>query len=238
MDCFDFVMNLIPILNGLIHRHPCTNQQPIDVLLSTMSLDENIATDFIDAQNATSFEKWLYNCLEASVFTEVLNGFSADDTIARLDHSLSPWTIPGLSDDFPSREMLRWRSNRNRFAWKSMNSVETKDLWTAQGDSCRAFIRRYNRMPGQRLFLLESEEANLLGLGPDTLQTGDLVWASSGSEWPFVFRPREEDGETQNDDGIMGSSTYDFVGEAYIHGIMHGELFHHSAPQWQEVVLR
>jgi len=235
--CPSFVVSLISMLNVLPEPYPWTNQSPIDVLLSTMSLDENGTTYSTKAQNSTDFEKWLYNSLQVLVFSKVHNGFSIDDIIDSLE-PFSPWTISALSEDFPDREMLRWTFHRNRFAWKNINSTETEKLFTVQGDFCRAFSRRYSRMPGQRLFLLEAEEGGLLGLGPNNLQTGDSLWVTSGSEWPYVFRSREEHSAMKYADGMTCSSIYEFVGEAYVHGIMHGELFRHSAPQWQEIVLR
>jgi hypothetical protein len=66
-------------------------------------------------------------------------------------------------------------------------------------------------MSGQRLFLLGSEQGNLLGLGPDSLQMGDSVWVTLGSEWPFVFRPRQKHRKTAKDEGSHRGSTYTFT---------------------------
>jgi hypothetical protein len=93
-------------------------------------------------------------------------------------------------------------------------------------------------MPGQRLFLLGSEQGNLLGLGPDTLQAGDFVWVTPGSERPFVFRSRQKHRKTAKDEGSHRGSTYESLGEPYVHGVMHGELFHQSALWWQDIVQR
>jgi hypothetical protein len=51
-----------------------------------------------------------------------------------------------------------------------------------------------------------------LGMFPEGLVKGDIVCAIIGAPAPFVIRPQERD-------------TYRFVGEAYVHGFMNGEIF-------------
>ena len=53
-------------------------------------------------------------------------------------------------------------------------------------------------------------ENNHLGLGPESAKEGDMVWILPGTNVPFVLR--RVDGQR-----------YTLVGEAHIHGIMHGE---------------
>lgn len=47
-----------------------------------------------------------------------------------------------------------------------------------------------------------------IGTGPATMATGDEVWVLYGGNMPFILRP---------------GTTHNFVGEAYVHGVMHGE---------------
>ena len=54
-----------------------------------------------------------------------------------------------------------------------------------------------------------------IGLGPASAEEGDVVAVLLGCEVPFMLR-KEEDGQ------------YRLIGEAYIHGIMFGELFAHD----------
>jgi hypothetical protein len=51
-----------------------------------------------------------------------------------------------------------------------------------------------------------------LGLGPDSVQINDEVWILAGSQVPFILR--SVDGSPRR---------YKLIGEAYVHGIMHGE---------------
>jgi hypothetical protein len=112
-----------------------------------------------------------------------------------------PWTDAGLSDNLLDREMLRRICHRKLCAWKHPNRTETEQLWKAQESLCHTFIRRFKRMPRQRLFLLGSKQGNLLGLGLDPLQAGDFVWVTPGSARPLVFRSRQKHRKTAKDEG-------------------------------------
>lgn len=54
-------------------------------------------------------------------------------------------------------------------------------------------------------------EQNWLGLGPTATEPGDELWLLKATPIPFVLRPTAD-------------GKYTVVGEAYVHGIMHGEL--------------
>jgi len=49
------------------------------------------------------------------------------------------------------------------------------------------------------------------GIGPLSMEAGDEIWIIAGEPVPCVLRPAEAD-------------HYEFIGEAYIYGIMQGEL--------------
>jgi hypothetical protein len=66
--------------------------------------------------------------------------------------------------------------------------------------------QQYNS--GRKLFTTSQK---WLGLGPECLEQDDEVWLLKHAAVPFILRPH-------------GESQYTLVGEAYVHGIMHGEL--------------
>ncbi|ERF77188.1 hypothetical protein EPUS_06468 [Endocarpon pusillum Z07020] len=70
MGCPNFVLQLIPLLNELPDHYPWTNQPPIDVLLSTMSLDDDNTATSVSTQGRSDFEKWLFNSLEALLYSK------------------------------------------------------------------------------------------------------------------------------------------------------------------------
>jgi hypothetical protein len=61
---------------------------------------------------------------------------------------------------------------------------------------------------GRKLFTTSQK---WLGLGPGCLEQDDEIWLLKNAAVPFILRPH-------------GESQYTLVGEAYVHGIMHGEL--------------
>jgi hypothetical protein len=54
-----------------------------------------------------------------------------------------------------------------------------------------------------------------VGIGPALLQAGDMVCILSGGATPFVLR--------QDSHSNPSKRRFQLVGEAYVHGIMHGE---------------
>ncbi|OAL47856.1 hypothetical protein IQ07DRAFT_633530 [Pyrenochaeta sp. DS3sAY3a] len=48
------------------------------------------------------------------------------------------------------------------------------------------------------------------GLGPRIMKPGDEIWLPMGATMPFIFRP-------------LGDSSFNILGQAYVHGIMRGE---------------
>lgn len=67
-------------------------------------------------------------------------------------------------------------------------------------------------------------EGGFIGLGHTSIVEGDEVWILSGCPTPMVLR--------RTSSGKM----YRVVGEAYIHGIMHGEYVRNGSP-WEDICL-
>ena len=61
-------------------------------------------------------------------------------------------------------------------------------------------------------------EGGRLGLGPWTTARGDEVWIVEGSRVPLVFRPKK-----MKQPAVLGILEYTFVGDGYLHEMMHGE---------------
>jgi len=79
------------------------------------------------------------------------------------------------------------------------NEGENLLLWAY----LKVMLRRCDE---RRLF---TTQAAMAGLGPRTMRNGDFVVILYGGKWPFVLRPQDD--------------KYRFVGQCYVHGIMHGE---------------
>ena len=73
----------------------------------------------------------------------------------------------------------------------------------------------------RRLFVTAN---GYIGLGPRSLQPGDEVWIVSGLGTPSVLRPSR-------------TGRFRWIGEAYVHGIMHGEAVQSGRLKFHEIDL-
>mgnify|MGYP003623022304 CR=1 FL=1 len=60
-----------------------------------------------------------------------------------------------------------------------------------------------------------------MGMYPNNMQQGDIIFALMGANVPFVLREAE-------------NGRYRLVGECYIHGVMYGEVA--EEPGWEKKV--
>jgi hypothetical protein len=70
-------------------------------------------------------------------------------------------------------------------------------------------------------------EEGYIGIGPDTAEVGDEVWLIPRATVPFVLR-RAGDRDRSHDTEKAGTASdnyFHLVGESYVHGAMHGEVF-------------
>lgn len=91
-------------------------------------------------------------------------------------------------------------------------------------------------------------EKQYLGIGAMSMEVGDEVWVVKGSKVPFLLRKigEEEDGDEDTESSANNKkgkekararkTYYKFVGDLYVHGIMHGEVVD-AAGGWEDVVL-
>jgi hypothetical protein len=110
---------------------------------------------------------------------------------------------------------------------------EYVDNWTVQGSAlahtertAELFAEVFSSWAGSRR--LFSTSMGHLGLGSEAIQEGDQVWVTPKAHVPFILR-RVPHLEQEN--------IFIFVGECYIHGIMHGEFFKTNDPPLKYVVL-
>jgi Heterokaryon incompatibility protein (HET) len=99
-------------------------------------------------------------------------------------------------------------------AQEFMNSDRVKRATEYQGPY---FVFATNR----RLF---TTAKNLMGGGPKSVQCGDSIWILPGAKLPFILRQLE-------------NGNYKVVGEAYVHGMMHGEAIGLEGFNMREIVL-
>lgn len=88
-------------------------------------------------------------------------------------------------------------------------------LWTMPPRGHVHFVDAFSRVfGGRRMFKMAGVDGgpDFLGIGHMSLQLGDEIWVLPESNVPFVLRKVEH-------------WKYKLVGDAYVHGMMHGEGF-------------
>ena len=88
---------------------------------------------------------------------------------------------------------------------------------------------------GRRLF---RTPRNRLGIAAQALQPGDAVWVLAGADVPVVLRQAANGAAHKAEAGQeQPRSLWTFVGEAYVHGLMHGEALEVHSGQTEAVPL-
>jgi len=85
-----------------------------------------------------------------------------------------------------------------------------ESLWRAQ--NCHDYLTYMSRKADEKAPFACYGDAEYLGMGPKEMEPGDMLVVLFGANVPFVLRPLE-------------SGRYKLVGEAYVSGLMHGEVF-------------
>ena len=96
-------------------------------------------------------------------------------------------------------------------------------LENTNGAAYRSAMGRWCQ--NRRFFV--TEKKGYFGLGPRSLESGDGVFLLEGGSVPFVLR--------RNADGMYRIGTFFLFGDAYVHGIMHGEALEADGSDWQQI---
>ncbi|KAK0514619.1 hypothetical protein JMJ35_003236 [Cladonia borealis] len=115
----------------------------------------------------------------------------------------------GRIDDIESL-IIEWEAEYERLRSLVETHVMSPWFWVDLQMCCR----------GRKLF---STLSGHIGVGDGTLEPGDLVCVFLGGETPFIIRPVDQ--------------KYKFVGECYLHGIMHGEALEEGLKRRQLITL-
>ncbi|KAI4107800.1 MAG: hypothetical protein LQ339_002410 [Xanthoria mediterranea] len=264
LECDNFLLSLIPLLIRLPEAYPKTHHTPIEAFLHILRVDVDRSTikHTGEAFDQAAVERFLVQVLELFVWSRSLPPYNqnGDRTISWLTHGpgqkINPWMIAGLTWDFPTPRTLASRAASHQLGWVLRKgesiSEDIEELLRAGGSSCEAMRRAFGgRIEATKLFIIQlddhvhkdSSESSwasqgsinpnfLLGIGPDSTKGGEEVWAATGTEWPFILeRNLRQDREEE------ALAAFRLKGEAFVLGIMQGELFETSAPKWERIVL-
>ncbi|VUC32867.1 unnamed protein product [Clonostachys rosea] len=86
---------------------------------------------------------------------------------------------------------------------------------------------------GQRTLFTTSD--GYLGLGPVAMAPGDAVYVIAGGCTPFILRERPSDATSSGEKTAEADLEYSLIGEAYVHGLMDGEITKRDGMEWSTV---
>lgn len=82
-----------------------------------------------------------------------------------------------------------------------------------------SYMHMAHSMHHSRLFI---SALGHVGLCPSETRKGDNIFVPCGGHVPYIIRPKRGKGQTRQ--AVSEKQQWTLVGEAYVHGIMHGEL--------------
>lgn len=145
----------------------------------------------------------------------------------RYDHEAkeaASWKIPIGDKEYSQLYQITRASDSSRDAYELMKNTLDPNKWKfGFGYFRRKGIVEYmtmaHTMHRSRLFI---SATGYVGLCPSETQKGDAIFVPCGGHVPYIIRPKRK--ERQTDQAVTEQQQWTLVGEAYVHGIMHGEL--------------
>ncbi|OQN98463.1 hypothetical protein B0A48_15733 [Cryoendolithus antarcticus] len=220
----------VPLIDFCIMRMGHYGDGRAEVLWRTIIADNDGTTSPPSADAAAGFRR----ILELKIAI-VHHGDRLRDDIEPL--SDATWTTyanfdelralaPAAEAAIPSTTELaafaeRWRLIMTR----ALPFAEAKEVAGPSAMIALAAGRVYAR---RRLMVTES---GIVGLGPVSSRKGDQVWFLEGGKMGYVLRP------ISGLDDRDSRKTFTFVGEAYVHGYMRGEVLTQERT-FEEIVIR
>ncbi|KDN65108.1 putative heterokaryon incompatibility protein [Colletotrichum sublineola] len=171
-----------------------------------------------------AFRHWITNHVVWEVYCGLKKGADMTEYLGRLD-SIRKLARSDVSKTVPSCDKIMAHA-------KQLQECDKKDQVDSMLNSfkhrCQVYINlAFETLWERRPFLTDSGH---LGLGGRSMEEGDAVWVVAGCQSPLVLREVPVA-------SISGPFSYRLVGEAYLHGIMHGEAVDDGV-QWEDICIQ
>jgi hypothetical protein len=174
-------------------------------------------TDVNIAENARKSMEWDDKCFQLSqqVFTD-----DALEVHARILIGNSPNSERCMVDQQDSLQLMRrlMAVLCGKEPWEYLQEILTQDTWA----TLPQYMHHVSSACSNRTFFTTLD--GRIGLGPSNLETGDTVCIFCNTLTPFIIRSR-----------ARGHS--ELIGEAYVHGLMYGEIFDEKDEKDLEMIL-
>jgi hypothetical protein len=213
------------LILGCQEIYPATGQSRVEVLWRTILLDMDEFHHPAPDTLQPAFHHWIsYLALKGVRLAKE----SGADPVAYLDgmRYLEQLANSDASGTIPTNEFLTTCAKILGFIPSLDTPFDDDD-----SDNCTKELMQglelyhtiaFGTVPYRRLFTTDS---GFIGLGPQSIGTGDTLWIISGCASPLVVRKVSKP-----------KNGHELLGEAYVHGIMHGEAVDEQT-RWEEIAL-
>jgi hypothetical protein len=225
------------VAGGIVTRsdqfpHIATSLDSRQIILRGTQIDR--ASDICESswrRYAGSHRQEVYRCrlaflTECLHMSQKLFGGPSDNTLGKFDNlpeilmrTLVGNYFGGKKSYAPSKEVLeKMFHSLQKVIHRvcELCSLEDWSMTSEEIDQQRLCLEAINAVCNGRRFFTTSN--GRLGVGPPRIEPGDIVCVFRGEPLPLILRP---DPTSVGDEEI-----FKLVGEAYVHGVMDGEIFH------------
>ena len=202
--------------------YPFTGQNRIDVFWRTLIADQSNTEHPASDELGMSFRSWLRYFLLKGIGEALSSGLTLGEHFATIPNveALAKSDLTGVVPDH--EQLLEYWERFDSEDDTADNPNANSTLLAELVKNRRAFYQLTMQSTTYRRLLRSSQ--GHIGLGPQSMQVGDVVLIVSGSQMPLVVRKADLEG------------MYHLVGEAYIHGVQHGESIDQDSC-WQSYCL-
>ncbi|GJC99865.1 heterokaryon incompatibility protein [Colletotrichum higginsianum] len=204
--------------------YEATGQCRVEAFWRTLIADRDGFQHPASGSLQKAFHHWITDHVAWEVYCAVKKGANETECLARLE-SIQKLATSDVSKTVPSRDKIMGCLDRLK---KCNKEREVKSVLDGFKHRCQAYVNlAFETLWDRRPFLMDSGH---LGLGGQSVEDGDGVWVVSGCPSPLVLREMPVS-------SVSGPFCYQLVGEAYVHGIMHGEAVDEGA-RWEDICIQ
>ncbi|KAK1638086.1 ankyrin and HET domain-containing protein [Colletotrichum phormii] len=171
-----------------------------------------------------AFHSWIADHVVWEVYCTMKKGADVEEHISRLE-SIKRLAASDVSKTVPSCDVIMGYLKQLKECEKK---EQVEGLFDRFKHTCQVYVNlAFETLWERRPFLTDSGH---MGLGGQSVQDGDGIWVVAGCPSPLVLRELPVS-------SISGPFSYRLIGEAYVHGIMHGEAVVEDA-LWEDVCIQ
>ncbi|KAF6819012.1 ankyrin and het domain protein [Colletotrichum plurivorum] len=213
----DFLLQCDPVYEP-------TGQCRVEAFWRTLIADRDGSSHPAPFSLQNAFHHWIADHIVWEVHCATKKGADATDALTRFA-SVQALADTDVNQTVPDCQAIE----RYLEQLKEFETQEQVDgLFEGFRHHCQAYVNlAFETLWERRPFL---SDAGYLGLGCQSLKLGDTIWVVAGCPSPLVMRKLQ--GSSDSD-----AVHYRLVGEAYMHGLMHGEAVVEDTV-WEDISIK